>query len=253
MVIRIIFSCLFLGFSVSLFAQSGAPATIIRDTINLRGIIYRSDGKPASPVLIRATSLDLKYNQYPISAMTDSNGCFKLDGIKYTDTLTILGTANGEYIKVENKGSRYMVIYLPPSEDDDLNSKSPIQISAVRKFLKPVPRFKIVKAPLVEGHLEQMAMPVGGINRFLEYIKTRLRYPQKAIESNIEGMVEIGFTIQKDGTLTNFRIIKGIGYGCDEEVISILKQAHKWKPRIALSRPVISPEKVSVEFKLTDK
>jgi len=241
---------------MSVFAQSGASATIIRDTINLRGIIYRSDGKPASPVFIWTKSLDLKYNRYPIGAMTDSNGFFKLDGISHTDTFTISGTANGEYIKVENKGSRYMVIYLPPAEDHDLNSRSPIRISAVRKFSKPVRKFKIEKPALIFDYgyyIEQMAGPAGGINRFLEYIKARVRYPQKAIESNIEGMVEIGFTVQKDGTLTDFSILKGIGYGCDEEIITILKHAPRWKPRISLSRPVISHETVSVEFKLTDK
>ncbi|MFI5159319.1 MAG: energy transducer TonB [Sphingobacteriales bacterium] len=253
--LKIVFSCPLLVFSISVFAQSTTSTIIVRDTINLRGIVYHSDGKPASPALILAKSLDLKYNKYPISAMTDSNGYFNINGIKQTDTLTISGTANGEYIKVANMGSRYMVVYLPPAEDHDLNSRSPIQISTVRKFPKPVRKFKIEKPPLIfDGYyIEQMASPPRGINRFLDYIKMRLRYPQKAIESNIEGTVEIGFTVQKDGSLSDFRILKGIGYGCDEQVINILKQAAPWKPRITLNRPAISRETVTVEFKLTNK
>jgi len=78
-------------------------------------------------------------------------------------------------------------------------------------------------------------------------------YPQKAIENNIEGLVEIGFKINIKGDSFNFVILKGIGYGCEEQVISSIKRAGKWLPGIINGKYFSNLQRVSVQFTLTGK
>ena len=78
-------------------------------------------------------------------------------------------------------------------------------------------------------------------------------YPENAIAHNIEGEVEIGFTIERDGSLTGFKVLRGIGYGCNEAVINAIIASPRWSPQIINGRPVASKYSVIFNFKLTDK
>ncbi|EKB48896.1 Gram-negative bacterial tonB protein [Cecembia lonarensis LW9] len=60
------------------------------------------------------------------------------------------------------------------------------------------------------------------------YLRKKIEYPDMAIIQGIEGTVEIGFLIGKDGEFQNLHIIKGIGWGCDEEALRIVSQIPKW-------------------------
>lgn len=78
--------------------------------------------------------------------------------------------------------------------------------------------------------VEQRAEPIGGIKALSEYVSKHLKYPRKARRAGIQGRVIVDVVIEKDGTLSNFKIRKGIGGGCDEEAIRVLKKLPKWKP-----------------------
>jgi TonB family protein len=58
-----------------------------------------------------------------------------------------------------------------------------------------------------------------------ELILTRLQYPAKAKEANITGAVTVEFTVDKDGSTKNISVVKGLGYGCDEEAMRVIKEA----------------------------
>jgi protein TonB len=70
----------------------------------------------------------------------------------------------------------------------------------------------------------------GGELKLNEFIRENLVYPEKALKMNIQGRVYISFVVEKDGSLTNLEILKGIGYGCDEEVLRLVKSMPKWIP-----------------------
>ncbi|WP_183578961.1 energy transducer TonB [Mucilaginibacter sp. X5P1] len=251
---KLIFNTFLLILWVSdIFAQQKPQRIISKDTINLRGTIYNAAGKPAGDILIESRQLDLQYNKYPIRAITDSTGHFEMKGVKPQDTLTIEDFNYFPKLKYMNEGSRYMAIYLPVENVYKINSDIPIIIEAKRQYLRAASVFKIEDdGQLGCGTNSEAAIP-GGRQRLFNYIQSKLSYPEKAITQNIEGTVEVSFTVDKDGTLHNFNIIKGIGYGCDEEVLTILKGSPKWRPGILEGRPVTMHESISVEFKLTDK
>lgn len=63
---------------------------------------------------------------------------------------------------------------------------------------------------------------IGGSRAFREFIYENLRYPQAAIDSMIEGTVVVEYDIHDDGSVSDAHILKGIGYGCDEEAIRVV-------------------------------
>lgn len=70
----------------------------------------------------------------------------------------------------------------------------------------------------------------GGQREFVKYLSNNIRYPAVARQSNIQGKVYLGFIIEKDGSVNDVKVKQGIGGGCDEEAVRILRNSPKWKP-----------------------
>ena len=78
--------------------------------------------------------------------------------------------------------------------------------------------------------VQEMPSPIGGLEAFYAYLNKNLKYPPHAARMNIQGRVFMAFVVEKDGSLTDITVMKGIGAGCDEEAIRVLQNAPKWKP-----------------------
>ncbi|WP_338029999.1 energy transducer TonB [Fulvivirga sedimenti] len=78
--------------------------------------------------------------------------------------------------------------------------------------------------------VEQAPEPVGGMQSFMTYLAENLQYPSKALRMQISGRVYVQFVVNADGSLQDFLVVKGIGGGCDEEAVRVLKSAPKWIP-----------------------
>ncbi len=63
---------------------------------------------------------------------------------------------------------------------------------------------------------------IGGSDAFRDFIASNLRYPQAALEANVEGSVIVEYDIHDNGIVQNPRIIKGIGHGCDAEAMRVV-------------------------------
>jgi TonB family protein len=253
---KLILSCFLLCWSVCLFAQrSNGKDTIIRaDTINVRGVVYDYEGKP-----VKNMNLFVQlYNYREGTAKTDSNGYFEIKGAYPNGGIKLLDDRY-YYANFPFRGSRYMVIYLPPPLVINIPRDSFI-VKAVRKYPKVIPSVKEkLPGPDVEtcfdcGPGEPPNYPGIGVDytKFMNAFRDNLIYPSKALDNNIEGLVEIEFTIEKGGVPANFKILKGIGYGCDEDVIELVKKS-KWHAGIYNGKFITTPILVSVKFELTDK
>lgn len=78
--------------------------------------------------------------------------------------------------------------------------------------------------------VENPPVPAGGINGFNRYILQNLKYPKPARRMGVEGKVFVQFVVQKDGTVSHVKVIRGIGAGCDEEAIRVIQKSPKWTP-----------------------
>ena len=100
------------------------------------------------------------------------------------------------------------------------------------------------------GMAEEMPSFPGGEAKLVEYIAKNLNYPQEAIEKGIEGRVFVGFVIDVDGSVVDVEVKRGIGYGCDEEAVRVIKSLPKWKPGKILGELQRVSYMIPVTFKL---
>ncbi|HWA35426.1 MAG TPA: TonB family protein [Cyclobacteriaceae bacterium] len=94
----------------------------------------------------------------------------------------------------------------------------------------------------------KLALPKGGLRAYNKYLEKNLRYTAEAIENKVKGKVTIGFTVTTAGDLTDFNVVKGLGHGCDEEVIRLVKEGPTWSPSTRDDVAVESEVKVRVKF-----
>lgn len=92
----------------------------------------------------------------------------------------------------------------------------------------------------------------GGISKFYKYVGNNIKYPTLAQDNNVQGKVFLSFVVEKDGSLSDLQITRGLGSGTDEEAIRVLKESPKWNPGIKDGLPVRVKYNINVNFTLTD-
>ena len=102
------------------------------------------------------------------------------------------------------------------------------------------------------GNVESVPEYRGGQKALAMFLASRLKYPVKARENKIKGKVYVGFVIEKNGSLSDFKVIRGIGAGCDEEAIRVLKLSPNWKPGYVKGSPVRTTYILPVTFQLAN-
>lgn len=100
--------------------------------------------------------------------------------------------------------------------------------------------------------VEVQPSPVGGIKAFYDFVGSNLEYPAKARRMGIEGRVFVEFVVEKDGSLTDIKVAKGVGGGCDEEAIRVISQAPDWNPGKQRGNAVRVRMIMPLMFKLLD-
>ncbi|MFA6944884.1 MAG: energy transducer TonB [Pedobacter sp.] len=90
----------------------------------------------------------------------------------------------------------------------------------------------------------------GGQSALGKYLGLRLRYPVRARENKIQGKVYIGFIVEKNGSLSDFKIVRGIGGGCDEEAIRVLRSGPAWKAGMVKGKAVRTSYVLPITFQL---
>ncbi|KXX67927.1 energy transducer TonB [Flammeovirga sp. SJP92] len=98
--------------------------------------------------------------------------------------------------------------------------------------------------------VEKTAAFKGGMGKFYRWLGKKLKYPSHAKRLGVEGKVFVEFVIEKDGSLSNLKVVRGIGAGCDEEAIRILKMCPKWSPGEQRGRPVRQKMVLPISFRL---
>lgn len=90
----------------------------------------------------------------------------------------------------------------------------------------------------------------GGSNGFTAYLKNNLVYPRQARINGTEGKVYISFVVQGDGTITDVKVERGIGDGCDEAAVKVIKNSPLWLPGVQNGKPVRVKYNIPITFTL---
>jgi TonB family protein len=100
--------------------------------------------------------------------------------------------------------------------------------------------------------VEQLPEAEGGMKTFYSHIKSEMSYPSEAWQKHIEGRVDVQFVVEKNGSLSDVKIIKGIGAGCDEEALRAIRNAPSFKPGRQRGKPVRVAMVVPIIFKIDE-
>lgn len=97
---------------------------------------------------------------------------------------------------------------------------------------------------------DQGSLPEGGYPGFYKFVRENLKYPEQALKEGVEGRVSLQFVVSKDGVVSNIKVIQGIGAGCDEEAMRIVKSSPKWQPAVHKGKNVTSKASTPIIFKI---
>ena len=147
---------------------------------------------------------------------------------------TILNVVKND-IKIEND------IIIDVETDEDME---------IEEYVPPVVEEEEVVEEEVFLIVEQQPEFPGGEKARLKFVRDNTKYPQLARETGIQGTVYVSFVVEKNGSLTDVKVIRGIGGGCDEEAVRVVKAMPKWKPGSQRGNPVRVRFNMPIKFTL---
>ncbi|AKD57484.1 TonB family protein [Spirosoma radiotolerans] len=92
---------------------------------------------------------------------------------------------------------------------------------------------------------------IGGMQALGQFLSQNLQYPPDAVRARVQGKVFISFVINAEGAVENVRVLKGIGYGADEEALRVVKKTNgHWKPGVQRGRKVNTNYNLPINFNM---
>jgi protein TonB len=141
--------------------------------------------------------------------------------------------------------------------EDDVEIEDDIEIDVEADQETEVQDYVPVEEPEEEEEETQIfkvveTMPEfpGGNAARIKYLQSNLKYPTMARESGIQGKVFVTFVVERDGSITDVKVLRGIGGGCDEEAVRVIKGMPRWKVGKQRGKPVRVQFNMPIVFKL---
>jgi len=134
--------------------------------------------------------------------------------------------------------------------ENEVNVDAEANQKTVVEEYKPVVEEKEVEEVEIFTVVEESPGFPGGDEARIKFLQNNIKYPQMARESNIQGTVYVTFVVEKDGRVTDVRVLRGIGGGCDEEAIRVIKAMPKWNPGKQRGKPVRVQFNMPIKFSL---
>jgi len=98
--------------------------------------------------------------------------------------------------------------------------------------------------------VEDMPAYVGGQEAMMSFLAGNIKYPEAAMKKDIQGKVYVTFVVEADGSVTNVKVLRGIGSGCDEEAVRVVKMMPKWNPGKQAGKAVRVQYNLPIRFAL---
>jgi protein TonB len=98
--------------------------------------------------------------------------------------------------------------------------------------------------------VEEMPEYPGGNKAMYSFMGQNIKYPEKARQNKVEGTVYVSFVVLKDGSVSSVSVLRGIGSGCDEEAMRVVKSMPNWKPGKQDGKPVNVQYNLPIKFTL---
>ncbi|TDQ76532.1 energy transducer TonB [Sphingobacterium yanglingense] len=93
--------------------------------------------------------------------------------------------------------------------------------------------------------------PPGGMVAYRKWIGENYQYPKAAIDADIKGTLQIYFVVEKDGQLSNLKVVRDLGYGTGEAALDMLSKSAKWSPAVQNGKAVRIAYTLPIRLDLT--
>lgn len=232
---------------------SDAEAADDQRSKKLEGRVAGVQSRESAPSVTRSLSTDVVLLTGKVTSATDGEGLPGVNVIlKGTSVATVTDVEGNYQLPVPAKASDVVFAFIgfEPHEvtvenRKELNVALEEDVTALSEVV--VTGYGEANTSDDKAETFSPAAPSGGKNDFREYLERSLVYPQEALLKKVEGRVTVRFAVQPDGQLTDFEVVKGIGHGCDEELIRAIKAGPSWEP--AARGGVALRDKVKVRYK----
>ena len=211
------------------------------DGIKVKGRVLdeeHSSGIIGANVLIKGSTM---------GTVTDENGRFELP-VEAGDVLQVsfIGYKTVEVKVAGDAKEQNIVVVMKDDKSDSVSSHSTKTV--VKQEAKAHASsddsqvFQIVE--------EMPSFPGGGMPECLKFLSKHLKYPAISQENGVQGIVSVQFIVEKDGSISNPKVIRGVDPYLDKEALRVVKTMPKWKPGKQRGKPVRVSYTVPVIFKL---
>jgi len=144
-----------------------------------------------------------------------------------------------------------IVTLLVACKDVNSQPQKEVVVKEEHNCVTTEPQGPIDQESFVCCHTEEMPEFPGGIDKMLEFIAENVRLPKCVKEGKVKGRSIVEFVIEKDGTVSDFKIVRSLHKDCDAEAIRVLKTMPRWKPGMERGKPMRVKYTVPVEFRIS--
>ena len=123
-------------------------------------------------------------------------------------------------------------------------------LKAQEDIAAPEPPKHVVEETKIFTVVEQMPMFPGGDGALMGYLRDNIHYPTVAAENGVQGRVVVGFVVERDGSITDVNILRGVDPSLDREAMRVVKSMPKWTPGKQNGSAVRVKYQVPVSFRL---
>jgi len=225
-------------------STSKKSAPIFSDEkISVTGIVKNTNGSlvPNATIILKGTTQ---------GTVSDDEGKFELKDVPTFSSLVVshvsykpyeirVGRWKGDYgvklLPVENVISGLVVIGYAPSRNNVSNEENTKSTSSAKQAFVAV---------------EQKAEFPGGNPEMMKYLAQNIKYPSEAAKARVGGVVLISFIVNENGEIRKPKIIKGLGYGIDDEATRVILNMPNWKPAIQNGKKLTSEYTMDIKFNI---
>jgi len=215
-------------------------------TIEVKGWVVNSATKLAIP------GANIVVEGMQSGTTTDSDGQFVINAPAYSTLIVSFEGFTTQLRPVNGISGHGIALSKGQSSDRETTNADPVAVP-------PVPEEKVVaESPdlPVEGKVftvveKQPEFP-GGTQEMYRFLGRNIKYPTAATRANISGRVFLSFIVTTTGKIQDVKVLKGIGFGCDEEAIRVVSAFPKWKPAIQNGQVVNVKYNLPINFQIED-
>lgn len=140
----------------------------------------------------------------------------------------------------------------PPKKEKEVNKPVKTEKQTEVTIIQVVEHPGEQDDPPIFTVVEEMPKYPGGLDAMYKFFGENIKYPEAAKKNGVSGKVYVQFVVMKDGTPKDFKVLRGIGAGCDEEALRVMKLMPKWEPGKQRGKPVNVQYNLPIKFTLDD-